>query len=172
MRLLLQLWAHGELLYLQKAAQVRLGPKPAEPIHTSAQPELIWRPKIPLHTPAILPDGNISSPINKPLDSRAKVADPSPSLIGEQPRQVQQTGPPLSNSTMQFLLADGPEISFDDVIQSVHSDDSSTSCDASSVPNEERAQLIAAQRHCAMISLFHRKGIPATNSSGPSPITL
>lgn len=108
--------------------------RPGKPISTSAQPKLIWRPKIPLH-PSVFPDGNKSSPTNKSLDSH-------------------------------------PDMSFDDNFQSVQSNDSSTDSDASSVPNEERAQFIAAQRHCAMISLFHRKEIPETSSFGPPPIAM
>lgn len=36
----------------------------------------------------------------------------------------------------------------------------------------KRAQFIAAQRHCAMLSLFHRKEIPETSSLGPPPIAM
>jgi hypothetical protein len=66
----------------------------------------------------------------------------------------------LSGSPLEFLKGTGPEISLDDVIQSIQSDGSSSSSDASS------PAFLAAQSHCANIALFHRKGSPGGTEQG------
>jgi hypothetical protein len=61
-------------------------------------------------------------------------------------------------------------ISIDEIVQL--SDDSSSSSDASSAPNEDSARFAAARSHCATISLFQRKSLPRTSQSGPSTIAM
>lgn len=74
---------------------------------------------------------------------------------------------------MQFLRADGPDISLDQVIQDLQSEgSSSSSSDASSVPNEERPRFIAVQSHCATIALFHCRGMPGGPLTGARPIAI
>lgn len=76
----------------------------------------------------------------------------------------------LSGSSMRFLRADGPDISIDEVIQL--SDDSTSSSDASSTPNEDSLRFAAIQNHCATISLFHRKSLLGRSKAGPSTIVM
>lgn len=70
----------------------------------------------------------------------------------------------LSSSSMRFLRGEGPNISLDQLLIDLQLDDSSSSSsDASSVLDEDRARFVASLQHCATLSLFHRRGIP--NSS-------
>lgn len=78
----------------------------------------------------------------------------------------------LSGSSMRFLHVDGLKITIDEIIQLDQSDDSSSSNDASSVPNEERARFLAARSHCAITSPFHRKCLPGSSQAGPSTILM
>jgi hypothetical protein len=69
----------------------------------------------------------------------------------------------LSGSSMRFLQATGPDIALEDVFNGLASDDnsSSSSSDATSAMDEDYARFLAAQSHCATISIFHRRGIQA-----------
>lgn len=69
----------------------------------------------------------------------------------------------MSSSSMCFLRGKGPDISLDQILQDLQTDDSSSSSsDVSSGLNEDWVRFLAAQQHCATISLFHRRGIPNT----------
>ena len=78
----------------------------------------------------------------------------------------------LSGSSMQFLRATGLDISLAELFQDLNSDSSSsTSSDATLVPNEGPLRFIVAKNQCATISLFHRKGLPNIEQTG-SPSNL
>jgi len=71
----------------------------------------------------------------------------------------------LSGSSMSFLRANGPDISLDDVFGD---SSSSSSSDATSIPLENEENLLrflAAQSHCASITIFHRRGIPFSDEA-------
>lgn len=61
---------------------------------------------------------------------------------------------------MRFLRGDGPDLSLDEVFQSLLEDGSSSSSDASSELVEEHARFVAAQARSAQILIFGRKGLP------------
>jgi hypothetical protein len=70
---------------------------------------------------------------------------------------------------MTFLRADGPDLDIKEVFQ-LDDSDSSSSSDASSVPNEDRARFLAIQSQCATINTFHWKSLPGSSQTGPSTI--
>lgn len=70
----------------------------------------------------------------------------------------------LPSSSMRFLRGEGPDIELDQLLIEMQSDDSSSSSDASFVP--DRARFLASLQHYATISLFHRRGIPSPAEIG------
>lgn len=68
----------------------------------------------------------------------------------------------LSGSSMRFLRGGGSGISLDDILDiAAHTEDSSSSSsDATSQLNEDRARFAAAQQHCVNTLIFNRKGLP------------
>jgi hypothetical protein len=65
---------------------------------------------------------------------------------------------------MRFLRASGPDISLDEVLQGFSSDDSSSSRDATLIPDENHACFLAAQSSCATVTVFYRMGLPNLSS--------
>ena len=82
--------------------------------------------------------------------------------------QHQEVDLDLSGSSMEFLRANGPDIAIDEVFGGIQSDGSSSSSDASSPLNEDMIRFIVAQNHCATITIFHRRGIPSSDSQSIS----
>jgi hypothetical protein len=77
----------------------------------------------------------------------------------------------LSGSSMTFLRADGPNLAIKEIFQ-LDDSGSSSSSDASSVPNEDRARFLAIQSRCATISILHQKSLPGSSQAGPSTIFM
>jgi hypothetical protein len=77
---------------------------------------------------------------------------------------------------MRFLCATRPDISLDEVLQGSGSEDSSTSSNASSIPDKNQARFLAVQNMCATLTIFHRMGLPpmssALSAQHASPVLL
>jgi hypothetical protein len=140
-----------DLGHIKRRCPAKVRPKPIwvwmpKARSTDAEPQLTWRPKIPIQSNSEASSGKTPPSCTHNLDSRATTADSSASHNLEQDQFVLQshTNPPANGQLS----------------------------DAISIPNNERACFLAARSRCATITLFHRKSLPSIFHAGPSTIAI